>query len=1297
MVCKSKLLVVLAFLLGAGHVLAGIVPVSKVFHAGSEQTSDRLIFVGGSEDGGLLAIDTCAEFMVARDENNVALNWCNAGTFKWSFGFFGFDGDKSEYPKFEADVSGFPALTFDGGDKLRMILEPGYGYKLPESITDGVLSVEIWVLSPKVSRGEVLVSFEDKPGFELKAADFKLRRSSKWQYLVAVSDGKSVAFYKNGKIVGTKPKGLIFGGDAVINLGAKSFSGSMTAFRVHTEKMTGIDIAHNYKGGPGLGSYLFYPMKANDPTNSFWGDPEQCDELTVHESAHCRSMYKKKENPNLKDDISKRIVEKQLPAFEEVYTYLNERSGKHLPFVSSAIDKRGDGRKYKWLVGNGWGGAWSGSSPMGLGYGISYTGGINPHEYIHGSDGHQMNIITGQWWEAHANFQVSWLGNPQVNPATQNAIHAHVYPTTGGNYYHSYLIWDHLVESEEFGGLYVTRLWNMGKKAGKNRTVFPPAGMALMDPSPETPFAEEWVKMAARNITWDYPRHPEYAKNWKREPYKVRRFFTRLEEVSYLQDGWYEAPKWRTPQQHGYNICPLEVKAGTVTADLKGFIDPVHKPEWSAMFVAVSDGKARYGDVFTTAKKGSFKVLGSDDELYLVVVATPEEIMDIGIFSHDPLCDYRGAPKDRFPYQVKLTGTEPKGSLWVPEAGIKGEVAESAYVSPTAFIGPGAKILDNGRVEGYAKVYGTVKENGIVSGYAVIEKGATVSGNGRVGDYAVISNGSTVTGNARVLEHACIKRGKLISDYAVCKGNAYIDGPVHGNGMIDGNYIKNNDVDKGVWFQWSWGSGKHHGEVDEDFSGLFCEYKFEKQNGYRVWDTHGCTWARLINGVKYVDDNGGKAVEFNGDDQFIELHNSVATGIDTSITVDVKWDGGSDERIFEFSNGKGDVCWLSPSDRDGKLSFGIRVGRKKQVAQASKALPKGEWVNVKFVTYDDIVILLVNDEEWARNEKFSNDVEDVRANACYLGRGESGKYFGGRMDNFTVWSRSLVDVVAPTPNPAAFYAVPASVSETEVTMVSVLGADTSGNVEYLFEEMTNNAGATDSEWISEREFRNKGLRRDVAEYAYRVTMRDKSGNVTEPSAVTRLAWKDVDVYPVSEAGLAVVEAENFTSKVAGIKGGIWELDTKRAGYVGSGAINVPSKNGRNYGKNYPVQSPRADYFIDFAKKGKYWIWVRAFGSNPNADSYHLGLDMKSGGWGEYQAWGLHNVYLWLKKGPFKIDEPGVHTINLWMREDGTRVDRFVITSDNDYVPCTEKHNTGVLIGKGPVETGVVSKKMLISD
>ena len=202
-----------------------------------------------------------------------------------------------------------------------------------------------------------------------------------------------------------------------------------------------------------------------------------------------------------------------MPELEAVYTYLNERSGKHLPLVSKDEAKRGDGRKYKWIVGNGWGGSWSGWCPdLALGFGITYTGHCNPHEYIHGSDSHQMGNITGQWWEAHANFQVSWLGKPQVNPVTNCPKHAHVYPTTGGNYYHSYLIWDHLVETPEFGGLFATRLWNRGPKAGTKGSTFPPKGMAEMDPSPETPFSQEWVKMAARNITWDYPRHPEYGK-----------------------------------------------------------------------------------------------------------------------------------------------------------------------------------------------------------------------------------------------------------------------------------------------------------------------------------------------------------------------------------------------------------------------------------------------------------------------------------------------------------------------------------------------------------------------------------------------------------------------------------------------------------------------------------------------------------------------------------------------------------------------------------------------------------------
>ena len=158
--------------------LGGVVPVVSPFYAGAEQTDARMIYVGASESGGKLAIDNHAEFMVARDDSNAVQNWNTAGTFKWSFGFFNFDGPTTEYPLFQAALSGSPALTFYGGDKMRMVLEPGYGYTLPSEITDGVLSVELWVVNPSVEAGEILIRFEDSPNLDLTVDNFSMSGST---------------------------------------------------------------------------------------------------------------------------------------------------------------------------------------------------------------------------------------------------------------------------------------------------------------------------------------------------------------------------------------------------------------------------------------------------------------------------------------------------------------------------------------------------------------------------------------------------------------------------------------------------------------------------------------------------------------------------------------------------------------------------------------------------------------------------------------------------------------------------------------------------------------------------------------------------------------------------------------------------------------------------------------------------------------------------------------------------------------------------------------------------------------
>jgi hypothetical protein len=116
-----------------------------------------------------------------------------------------------------------------------------------------------------------------------------------------------------------------------------------------------------------------------------------------------------------------------------------------------------------------------------------------------------------------------------------------------------------------------------------------------------------------------------------------------------------------------------------------------------------------------------------------------------------------------------------------------------------------------------------------------------------VGDFAQVGNNAIIQGEGKVIEHASIGNGKMISDFAICEGNAYVDGPVHGTGIVDGNYLKSNDVDKGYWFTWSWGSeqsvgeggsGQSVGEVDTEFNQLNLEYQFEQEDAYRVWDSY---------------------------------------------------------------------------------------------------------------------------------------------------------------------------------------------------------------------------------------------------------------------------------------------------------------------------------------------------------------------------------------------------------------------------------------------------------------------------
>ena len=131
-------------------------------------------------------------------------------------------------------------------------------------------------------------------------------------------------------------------------------------------------------------------------------------------------------------------------------------------------------------------------------------------------------------------------------------------------------------------------------------------------------------------------------------------------------------------------------------------------------------------------------------------------------------------------------------------------------------------------------------------------------------------------------------------------------------------------------------------------------------------------------------------------------------------------------------------------------------------------------------------------------------------------------------------------------------------------------------------------------------------------------------------------------------------------------------------------------------------SPLLLYDVEFTQTGRYYAWAHAHGKGPAANGLHLGINNEwprnnlidaspmrwqfGGGWrwsqkrrGQMQHSGVkpadgineRDANMWLD-----IAEPGKYTIYIGMREDGFEIDKFVFTTDPDFVPN----------GDGPAET-----------
>ncbi|MDH6342847.1 hypothetical protein M2480_001498 [Parabacteroides sp. PFB2-12] len=170
-------------------------------------------------------------------------------------------------------------------------------------------------------------------------------------------------------------------------------------------------------------------------------------------------------------------------------------------------------------------------------------------------------------------------------------------------------------------------------------------------------FNDELHKGYLQFMTWDMERIREVS-----APY-INLHKTKLDQ---LKEGWWQVAKENCPQDYGYNGIELQVPAGggEVALHFKGIAGAegyeainLDKAGWRYGFMALKEnGERVYGETCSaTEGTASFTVPEGTANLWLVVMGAPTEHHQLNMRSQTPM--------NEWPYQFKLTGTQPLQSL----------------------------------------------------------------------------------------------------------------------------------------------------------------------------------------------------------------------------------------------------------------------------------------------------------------------------------------------------------------------------------------------------------------------------------------------------------------------------------------------------------------------------------------------------------------------------------------------------------------------------------------------------------
>ncbi|HIG29170.1 MAG TPA: hypothetical protein EYQ50_15835 [Verrucomicrobiales bacterium] len=165
-------------------------------------------------------------------------------------------------------------------------------------------------------------------------------------------------------------------------------------------------------------------------------------------------------------------------------------------------------------------------------------------------------------------------------------------------------------------------------------------------------------------------------------------------------------------------------------------------------------------------------------------------------------------------------------------------------------------------------------------------------------------------------------------------------------------------------------------------------------------------------------------------------------------------------------------------------------------------------------------------------------------------------------------------------------------------------------------------------------------------------------------------------------GFITAQADGYSENFPAVGSDhLWELvegDAEFPGAEGNKYMrSLPDLNSNNGDATSGLNSPRLDFQVSFSQAGTHWVWARALATGGNDDSTHVGINgviqtVRTEGYNPRNEWVWTNASNTGANADGRsrvmIDVPsaGVHTFNIWMREDGHRLDKFVITTDENF-------------------------------